>query len=218
MAQIPLQYMSSQYVNERNVQFSLIAVVPSWIRLISQQLIDSAKNYASRFGKGSRKFYFTTTGSPNEFTSNIYCVGPFVEASAWDITFNVPVGGFKVGDINPMTGKPFTGGQSKHGTYVTLEDKPEAEGEAAKAVSRTYSKYSGKTITKSGFFSRALEKNIGSGILLSDLGRQNLQNLALGIGIQMAHAIGNQIKFECAQKGLAVYIQGPDVITTITSD
>jgi hypothetical protein len=211
-----VQFMSTQYVNERNVQFSLIAIVPSWLRLISQQLIDSAKAYASRFGSGSRKFYFETTGSPNEFTSTIFCVGPYVESTAWDITFNVPVGGFKLGDINPMTGRPFTGGQSKHGTFITLEDKPEAEGESVKAVSRTYSKYSGKTITKSGFFSRAIDKNIGYGILLSDLGKQNLQSLALGVGIQMAHAIGNQIKFECARQGLSCYVQGPDVITTTT--
>jgi hypothetical protein len=216
-----IQFMSTQYVNERNVQFSLIAIVPSWIRIISQQLIDSAKGYASRFGAGSRKFYFETKGSPNEFESTIYCVGPYVQATAFDITFNVPVGGFRPGDIDPMTGKPFPVGHGKYGDYIVLVDKPEAEGQDEKAVARSYSdkdKYSGKTITKSGFFSRALEKNIGQGIFLSDLGRQNLQNLALGVGIQMAHAIGNQIKWECARQGLSCYVQGPDVITTITSE
>jgi hypothetical protein len=213
-----LQFMSTQYVNERNVQFSLIAVVPQWVRIISQQLIDSAKGYASRFGAGSRKFYFETKNTPNDFESNVYCVGPYVESTAWNIEFSVPVGGFKFGDIDPMTGKQFSGGQSKHGAFITLEDKPEAEGEPAKAVSRSYSKYSGQTITKSGFFSRALEKNLGQGIFLSELGRQNIQNLALAVGIQMAHAIGNQIKWECAKQGLSCYVQGPDVITTTTFD
>lgn len=216
MAESQVTLISSHYANNRNLQFSLIAVVPSWLRAVSIQIIESAKNYASRFGSKNRKFSYAQTGSPNEFTSTITCEGLYVEATAFDLKFTVPVDGFKPGDIDPITGEPFPTGRGKHGEYIILENKPEAEGEAQKAVARTYSKYSGRTITMSGFFSRALEKNIGSGIMLSTVGKRNLETLALRVGVEMAHAIGNQIKFECAARGLSVSVQGPDIITTIT--
>jgi hypothetical protein len=208
-----IRLISSNYASMRNLQFSMIAVVPGWLQEVSEELIASAKNYASRFGSANRKFSYIQVGSPDAFASEISCTGQYVEQSAWDMQFSVPVGGFKFGDKDPITGENFPGGQGKHGTFISLVDKGEAEGESVKAISRTYSKYSGKTITKLGFFSQALRKNFGEGILLSEIGKRNLNNLALGIGVQMAHAIGNQIKFDCARKGLSCTVIGPDIIS-----
>jgi hypothetical protein len=209
-----IRLISSNYASMRNLQFSMIAVVPGWLQEVSEELIASAKNYASRFGSANRKFSYIQVGSPDAFASEISCTGQYVEQSAWDIQFSVPVGGFKFGDKDPITGENFPGGFRGNGSYITLIDKPEAEGEVEKRRARTYSdsKYSGKTITKLGFFSQALRKNFGEGILLSEIGKRNLNNLALGIGVQMAHAIGNQIKFDCARKGLSCTIIGPDII------
>jgi hypothetical protein len=198
------------------MQFSLIAVVPSWLRTLSTDIISSSKNYASRLRSEGRKFGFIQSGSPDEFKSLIWCVGPYVQQLAWDLTFSVPIGGFRYGDIDPITGLPFSGGVNPRNksTYVVLEDKPQIEGVPVKAVARTYSKKSGSTITKVGFFSQSLRTNIGTDVVLSSLGKRNLENLALGVGVQMAHAIGNQIKFECARQGLSCWVQGPDIITS----
>jgi hypothetical protein len=214
-----INYISSHYASTRNLQFSLIAVVPLWLQYMSELLIASSKGYASRFGSSSRHFYFTQSGTPNEFSSKIFCTGPNVEQTAWDLAFKVPVGGFRYGDIDPLTGEAFPGGEritekGKRVTYVTLVDKFEAEGEEPKSVSRTYSKQSGQTVTKPGFFDQAIRHDIGTGIILSPVGMRSLKTLALLVGKEMAHAIGNQIKFECARKGLSCYVQGPDVITT----
>jgi hypothetical protein len=211
-----VRLISATYASQRNLQFSMIAVVPRWLQIVSEELIASAKNYASKFGSANRAFSYTQVGSPDEFAARVYCTGQYVEQSAWDITFTVPVGGFRFGDVDPITGENFPGGTNKNSSYISLVNKPETEGESVKSVARTYSKYSGKTIKKAGFFSQALRKNFGDGIILSTLGKQNLENLALGIGMQMAHAIGNQIKFECAQNGLSCTVVGPNIVSVIS--
>ena len=191
-------------------------VIPIWLDVVSSQIIDSAKNYASRFGSASRKFWYNKQNAENTFSSNIFCSGPFVEKTAWDLEFNVPSGGFKYGDIDPLTGEQFPGGSGKHGSYITLIDKSEAEGESAKAVARTYSKYSGRTVKKTGFFSQAIHKNIGEGVILSEIGRRDLQNLSILLGKEIAQNVGLAVKIEAERNGMVAYI-GPSLIATIES-
>jgi hypothetical protein len=209
--------MSSNYVNSNNVNSAINLVAPVWLDKVSKEIIASAKSYASRFGSANRKFWYhvdSTTGSINLHQSNIYCEGPFVEATAWDIEFTVPVGGFKYGDINPLTKEPFPGGMSKRGSYITLENKPEFEGEKVKYIARTYSKYSGQTIKKAGFFSQAIRKNFGENSTISEVGSQNLKLLALFIGKEIAINIGNQCRREFTALGYRVTIDGPHIITS----
>ncbi len=205
----------SVYVNNRNLQFALIDVVPLWLQYLSTRMVLLAKVSGSSLDRKSRKFSISRSNdiTNNIFRSTISCTGNYVEQLAWDLTFNVPVGGFKYGDIDPITGEPFPGGKNKRGTFISLVDKPQVEGEKIKSVSRTYSKHSGKVITKVGFFDEAIRTHIGNETSLNSIAAGNLQTLALLTGKSMAHAIGNQVKFECAKKGLSCTVDGPSVIT-----
>lgn len=209
-------FSTAKLISTDTVSPALKAIVPTWLHYISAKIIESAKVYAPRFGSASRKFGYVVTGgfgSTDAFRSTIWCNGPFVETTAFDYKISVPPGGFKYGDIDPLTKEPFPGGISKYGSYIELVDKPEAEGEKVKAVSRTYSKHSGKTIQRAGFFSQSIRKNIGYGVILSEVGKNDLQLLALFVGKEIARNIGEQIRIEGIAKGLSVTVDGPTVVT-----
>jgi len=212
--------MSSLLVSNDTVGPAIRRTVPVWLHVVSTDIIESSKNYAPRFGSKERKFGYTVTGQSGisgEYRSTIWCTGPFVETTAFDYTFTVPVGGYKFGDIDPLTKEPFPGGRNKYGSYIILEDKPETEGEAVKPVPRSYSQHSGEVYKKAGFFSQAIRKNIGSGVMLSEVGRQHLQALALFTGKEIAINIGELIKREGAALGLTVTVVGPMIATIETA-
>lgn len=210
----------SAHVSKDVVSSALQTIVPVWLHYVSQKIVEDAKNFASRFGSASRKFWYevsTTSGVIDLFQSNIYCSGPYVETSAWDTEFRVPVGGFQYGDIDPKTGEPFPGGFNKYGSYITLVDKEVAAGESSiPSRSRVYTKFSGQVIKKEGFFHKAIRKDIGWGIMMSDIGRNNLSLLGLEVGKQIAINIGENIKAEGAAKGYIVTIDGPHIATIET--
>jgi hypothetical protein len=207
---------SNLYSSTEVIKPALKLVVPIWLDYTAKQIIESAKNYASSFGSANRKFWYDKSSFGTTFTCNIFCNGPYVEATAWDLEFSVPPGGFKYGDIDPLTGEQFPGGISKQGPYISLVDKPEVEGERVKSVARTYNKYSGRIIKKAGFFSQAIRKNIGSGVILSDIGRDNLQSLGYLLGREICQNMSHVIKREIEGLGLGyiVYV-GPVQTATI---
>jgi len=209
---------SNLYSSSEVLLPALKLVVPVWLDYVSELIVASAKNYASRFGSANRKFWITKHSSGTTYECNIYCSGQFVNTTAFDLEFRVPAGGFKYGDIDPLTGEQFPGGTSKHGSYITLENKPEFEGENVKAVSRSYSKQSGRIIKKAGFFSQAIRKNIGEGILLSDVGKNNLQLLGYHLAREITQNMSHIIKREIESLGLGytVFI-GPIQTVTIES-
>ena len=203
-------------VGSVNLQTIMRRTVPIWLRVITQLVQETAEAKQSNFGKATRKFgrrvYNVGAGSKG----TVYCVGPYVQTTAWDFSFTVPPGGFKYGDINPMTNEPFPGGTGEHGTYITLVDKPTTEGEKPKAVARSYSRKSGQTIKHVGFFSEAIRVNFGTGTTLSALGRVHLQVLANTIAKEYARGAGIVLKRTARRMGYKVELIDHPVLITIT--
>jgi hypothetical protein len=192
-------------------------VIPIWLELIASKLMAAAKAIQPRFGSKTRKFWFnvdTGKGAISLNQANVFCEGNYVETTAWDYEFNVPSGGFKYGDIDPLTGQPFPGGRGKGNiTYITLVNKPEVEGENVKAVARTYSKYSGQRKQYEGFFDAAIRKEFGAGESLTSAGKSNLQSLAYMIGREVAVTVANSIAEQGRAMGYTVSVSNPIRIT-----
>jgi hypothetical protein len=178
---------------DTSIQIAIETTVPSWLAVVSQSVIAIAKSVAPRFGMVERNFFYQIEKTPGVVTSTVECVGPRVDVSAFDLEFTVPVGGFKYGDLNPITNEPFPGGVNKRGSYIWMADKEKYGGEANTFRSRTWSKYSGQTIKKSGFFDQAIRVNFGTGIIPSSVGEKSLQTLAdilaVKIGAEIAASI-----------------------------
>ena len=185
---------------------------PVWLNYISEKLMIAAKTVQPRFGNKQRRFWIEPqpgSDAATEYSSHVYCEGPFVETTAWDYTFDVPSGGFKFGDIDPLTGQPFPGGRGKgNRTYILLENKEVLEGETAKKVARTYSQHKGEKINQEGFFSKAIRQEIGSDTILSPAGANNLQTLGMLIGQNLAMMVGRNIQAQGTAYGYKVSVSG----------
>lgn len=207
----------SHLITSDTITPAINRIVPVWLDHLAEEIIESAKAYAPRFGAANRKFgyirMYSAGGAASEHRAIIYCTGPFVETTAFDYEFKVPIGGYRFGDIDPLTKEPFPGAMNSRGGYIILENKPEYEGEKEKKIARSYSKRSGEIVKRAGFMSQSIRKNIGEGILLSMVGKTNLQALAAMVGTEIAVNIGAQVKAECAAAGLMCTVIGPVMVT-----
>jgi hypothetical protein len=214
---MPETWKPSSALTSANIATAMDLVIPVWLELIAGKLMAAAKAVQPRFGSKTRKFWFNVDsgkGAVSLNQANVFCEGNYVETTAWDYEFNVPVGGFKYGDIDPLTGQPFPGGYGKGGrTYIALINKPEVEGEAVKAMARTYSKYSGQRKLYEGFFDVAIRKEFGAGEMLTQAGKSNLQSLAYMIGREVALTVANSVAEQGRAMGYSVTVSNPISIT-----
>jgi hypothetical protein len=210
------KWTPSKYVHGNAVKAAMDSIVQPWLIRLSQAIIASAKNLQPRFGMVGRSFWAMVWQDLGYYIATVYVKGKYVDKSAFDNTFTVPVGGFKFGDVNPITGDLFPGGYNKRGSYIALEDKLAASGEAAIPYrARVYNspKWSGKTVTKLGFLSESIRFNVGSGIMLSPVGKTNLEDLALRLSVSMADNTCEQVADEARRMGYTAVV-GPQHIIT----
>jgi hypothetical protein len=210
------KWTPSKYVHGNAVKAAMDDVVRPWLIRLSQAIIVSAKNLQPRFGMVGRSFWAMVWQDLGYYIATVYVKGKYVDKSAFDNTFTVPVGGFKFGDMNPITGDLFPGGYNKRGSYIALTDKLEAGGESTPYRARVYNspKWSGKTVTKLGFLSESVRLNIGSGIILSAVGRANLDDLALRLSVSMADNVSEQVADEARRMGYTAVVGPQYIITT----
>jgi hypothetical protein len=202
-------FFTSKYFTASMAADAIKDSVMPWLIIFCNDIIASSKIFAAHYYP---KTNITASATISGFGSVglthgaiITFTGKDIEHKAVDYSFTVPAGGFQFGDINPKTGQPFPGGISKYGSYITLDDKPEKEGEAPKAVARTYSKLSGKSMTYPGFVSRALAQEIGHGIRMSIKGSARLHNLANRICMHIANSLVQVIEAEARSVGMTAH-------------
>lgn len=208
-----MPWTPSRFVNIENIYMGMNTVVHPWLEKVCRETMVSAENAAPRFGSAERHFLYHVSGRDGRYEGNIFCTGPRVEVSAWDLEFTVPVGGFQFGDIDPITGEAFPGGYNKRGSYVTLENKPETAGEDVLHRSRTWNKRSGETVKKQGFFDTAIRINFGTAAEMpSAVCHANLEMLAILLGKEIGLAIAQQVKREYTAAGYKVSISEPALV------
>jgi hypothetical protein len=200
----------SKFVSGDVAKAAIANIAPQWLLKLNHELINDARKFGSGMFNSmtgekicrhhGAAFYGVTRG----LDSRITITGQKVQHTAFDDSFRVPVGGFSAWDFNPVTKQIFEGGQGKKGSYVILDDKPQSEGEAPKAVSRTYTKYSGQTIKTKGFMDESIRYNIGWGIFLSPKGKDNFNKLAMMLGVDIAEKIVDQVTIEGVKLGFTV--------------
>lgn len=183
------------------------SVASGWLPEVCKDLKFTAKALAPKKGEAARTFFLSVSGTKGTVT----CKGPKVRYEAFDSTYMVPAGGYKYGDMNPKTGKPFPGGISKYGTYIILDDKPREEGEAAPIRSRVYTKKAGQTISHVGFFDEAVRRIIGSGTSLSGTGRKHIESLATTVAVEYVRAVANKLRIAGNAEGITITADRPTI-------
>ena len=134
---------------------------------------DAAQAAVGKKGTSSRRSSTKITSTSAGKRARVTATGPFVATRAFDYEIRVPVGGFR-----PKTKRV----GRKDGVFVLF--KPEG----IRFRTRTYTKFSGQTLKRKGFFSSAIDDNFEG-----RKGKQNLMKLARSLMKPLAFSIANDI-------------------------
>ena len=150
-----------------------------WLVNKANEMINSAENHAPNIR-------FTHTLQKSNFIVSIQATGRNAHATAFDQKIVVPVGGFSPEDIANTT---TTFGQNMK--VVPTARGPVFEMQKPEGIvyrTRTYTRFSGQTLVRKGFFDEARRDNLqGFG------GTQNIEALSKSLAIDYSESLARGI-------------------------
>lgn len=145
-------------------------ILRNWLRTWANDFAkDAAQEAVGKKGTSSRRSSTKITSTSVEKHARITATGPFAVTRAFDYEVRVPVGGFR-----PKTKRV----GRKGGVFVLF--KPEG----IRFRTRTYTRFSGQTLKRKGFFSSAIGDNFAGPegkLNLMKLGKLLIRPLAVEI-------------------------------------